>query len=173
MSHTDSSPLPPCARVYRVLRADRASTGCPARGALVYLSANDYGSAEDDTHRSGIEHVACSINPSGLPFFTIPRPDLEAVLETASASANEPVVARYCVVQFFVDGNFEYVRRGVDAPAASEAAAHYATSVGAQIGTTQRVIITDSGDCLCWDWRYGRGVVYPPPSASAGHGEKR
>ena len=167
MSHTDPSLLPPCARVYRVLRADRASAGCPAVGSSVHLSANDYGSAEDDTHRSGIEHVACSINPSGLPFFTIPRADLEVIPETASVPANRPAAVRYCVVQYFVDGNFEYVRRNVYAQAASEAAAHYATSVGAQIGTTQRVIVTDSDDRLCWDWRYGRGVVYPPPSASA------
>ncbi|MBL8268089.1 hypothetical protein [Steroidobacter sp.] len=171
MSHTDSSPLLPCARVYRVLRADRASAGCPAAGSLVHLSANHYGSAEDDTHRSGIEHVACSIHPSGLPFFTIPKADLEIAPETAPTEANRPAAVRYCVVQYFVDGNFEYVRRGVDAQAASEAAAHYATSVGAQIGTTQRVIVTDSADCLCWDWRYGRGVVYPPLSASARHGE--
>lgn len=163
MFRTDTPTLHPCTRAYRVLRTDRASAGCPAAGSLVYPSANDFGSAEDDTHHSGIEHIACSIHPSGLPFFTIPRADLEAVSETAAGPSTLPTALKYCVVQYFVDGNYEYVRRGVDAPAACEAAAHYASSVGAQIGTTRRVIVTDSSDCLWWDWRYGRGVVYPPP----------
>jgi hypothetical protein len=66
------------------------------------------------------------------------------------------------VCQFFDDGSFEYVRRGVGPKEAVETAKHYTESVGAQIGTTRRVIITDGGDDTNFEWRYGEGVVYPP-----------
>ena len=46
-----------------------------------------------------------------------------------------------------------------------KAAIHYSTSVGAQIGTTVRVIITDGGDCIAWEWIRGQGVVFPPEIA--------
>lgn len=68
----------------------------------------------------------------------------------------------YTVVQFFPDETYERVREGVDAKEAVEAAHHYSSSVGAQIGTTRRVIITDGGDFTCFEWRFGEGVVFPP-----------
>jgi hypothetical protein len=68
----------------------------------------------------------------------------------------------FSVCQFFKDGNYEYVRRFVGAQEAVETAKHYAESVGAKIGTTRRVIITDGGDCTNFEWKFGEGVVYPP-----------
>lgn len=68
----------------------------------------------------------------------------------------------YSVVQFFPDETYEYVRRGVDAAEAGKAFVHYISSVGARIGTTQRVIITDGGDFTNAEWIYGKGVVFPP-----------
>lgn len=68
----------------------------------------------------------------------------------------------YNVVQFFMDGSYEYTRRHVDAAESVKAAYHYATSVGARIGTTVRVIITDDGDCIRWEWKKGEGVTFPP-----------
>jgi hypothetical protein len=68
----------------------------------------------------------------------------------------------FSVVQFFVDGSHEYVRRYVDAEEAVKAAHHYCYSVGAKIGTTVKVIITDGGDCTNFLWEYSKGVVYPP-----------
>jgi hypothetical protein len=38
---------------------------------------------------------------------------------------------------------------------------HYCTSVGAKMGTTNRVIITDSGDCTNAEWVFGEGLVFP------------
>lgn len=67
------------------------------------------------------------------------------------------------VVQFFKDGTHEYVRRNVPVEEAVEAAKHYTTSVGAKMGTTVRVMITDSGDLCCFDWIRGQGIVFPPP----------
>lgn len=67
----------------------------------------------------------------------------------------------FSVYQFFMDDSYEQVRSFVDAQEASRAAQHYCTSVGARIGTTKRVIITDGGDCTCFEWKYGEGVVFP------------
>lgn len=69
---------------------------------------------------------------------------------------------RFSVYQFFMDETWERVRRFVPAEEAMKAAVHYTASVGAQLGTTQRVIITDSGDSICFEWKYGEGVVFPP-----------
>lgn len=67
----------------------------------------------------------------------------------------------FSVCQFFPDGTYEYVRRFVSAADAAEAYAHYTTSVGARMGTTVRVIITDGGDSTCAEWTYAEGYVWP------------
>lgn len=64
------------------------------------------------------------------------------------------------VCQFFEDGSYEYVRRNVGAEEAVKAAHHYCHSVGAKIGTTVRVIITDGGDCCNFEWKFGEGVTF-------------
>lgn len=69
---------------------------------------------------------------------------------------------QFSVAQFFADGTHEYVGRWLDAKAACTMAVRYATSVGAKIGTTRQVIITDSLDFTVWDWRFGEGMVFPP-----------
>lgn len=68
----------------------------------------------------------------------------------------------FSVCQFFPDETYEYVRRFVSAEEAVNTAKHYCNSVGARMGTTRRVIITDGGDCINFEWKYGEGVVYPP-----------
>jgi hypothetical protein len=70
----------------------------------------------------------------------------------------------FSVYQFFADDSYEEVRRFVDADEAVRAARHYTTSVGAKIGTTVRVIITDGGDFTVFEWRFGQGVVFPEPT---------
>lgn len=72
-----------------------------------------------------------------------------------------PSSGEFSVCQFFPDGGYEYVRRYVEAKEAIEAFKHYTTSVGARIGTTVRVIITDGGDCINMEWKHGEGIVYP------------
>jgi hypothetical protein len=66
------------------------------------------------------------------------------------------------VCQFFEDDSYEYVRTNVPAEEAVKAAHHYCNSVGAKLGMTRRVIITDMGDCTNFEWKYGEGVTYPP-----------
>ena len=66
----------------------------------------------------------------------------------------------FSVCQFFEDETYEYVRRYVSAEEAVNAAKHYITSVGARLGTTARVIITDSGDSICFEWQFGKGITF-------------
>lgn len=66
----------------------------------------------------------------------------------------------FSVCQFFKDGTSEYVRRNVSPEEAVNAAKHYCTSVGAQLGTTQRVIITDGEDFTNFEWKFGEGITF-------------
>ena len=67
----------------------------------------------------------------------------------------------FSVCQFFKDGTYEYVRRYVSAEEAFNAVKHYTTSIGAKLGITRRVIITDGGDCCCFEWQYEKGITFP------------
>ena len=67
----------------------------------------------------------------------------------------------FSVVQFFDDGTHEYVRRWVDIPTAIQAVKDSTRSLGAKVGTTVRVIVTDGGDCTCFEWTYGVGITFP------------
>jgi hypothetical protein len=65
------------------------------------------------------------------------------------------------VYQFFPDDTSEKVRENVSAEEAMKAVEHYCTCIGAQIGTTVRVIITDQLDYTNFEWIRGKGVVFP------------
>jgi len=67
----------------------------------------------------------------------------------------------FSVYQFFLDGTYECVRSRVFLEDAVRAAKHYTSSVGARIGTTQRVIITDNGDRTVFEWKRGEGITFP------------
>ncbi len=67
----------------------------------------------------------------------------------------------FSVYQWFVDGQREDVLRFVSMEEAVQTATNLARSVGAKIGTTARVIITDGGDCCCWEWLREDGIVFP------------
>lgn len=66
----------------------------------------------------------------------------------------------FSVYQEFEDGMQECVRTRVDAESAVMAAKHYTESVGAQIGTTKRVFITDGGDYTYFEWKHGKGITF-------------
>jgi len=69
----------------------------------------------------------------------------------------------YSVWVFFPDGTHHAVLRWVDAKTAVEKAKSQTETIGARIGTTVRIIITDGGDLTCFEWKYGEGVTYPKP----------
>lgn len=67
----------------------------------------------------------------------------------------------YSVVQWFPNGQYEYPRRNVDDFSAFRIAKHYCTSVGAQMGTTVRVMIEDGGGFCVFEWNRDEGVIFP------------
>ena len=68
----------------------------------------------------------------------------------------------FSVYQWFPDGQYELARQFVSGEEAVKTAISLSTSVGAKLGTTVRVIITDGGDCCTWEWKRGEGIVFPP-----------
>jgi hypothetical protein len=68
----------------------------------------------------------------------------------------------FSVVQFFPDESYEYVKRFVGAEEAVKTAKSYTERPAAQIGIIRRVIVTDGGDCIAFEWKFGEGVTYPP-----------
>jgi hypothetical protein len=73
----------------------------------------------------------------------------------------EPATGEFSVYQFFPDGFYERVLAFVSDAEAVHGAAKLCRSVGAKIGTTQRVIITDGGDYTVFEWRFGLGITFP------------
>ena len=67
----------------------------------------------------------------------------------------------YNVVQFFEDGQYEYVRRNVSAEEAVKVSKHFTTSIAAEYGFVTRVIITDGDDYCVFEWKHGVGVTFP------------
>lgn len=69
----------------------------------------------------------------------------------------------FSVCQFFVDDTYEYVKRLVGAEEAVKTARHYTDNVAVKMGIVKRVIITDGGDHIVFEWKAGEGVTYPTP----------
>jgi hypothetical protein len=74
-------------------------------------------------------------------------------------------MSEFSVCQFFIDGSYEYDVRYVGVEEAVGRAVALTQTVGAKIGTTVKVIITDGGDCICWEWVRGEGITFPPELA--------
>lgn len=72
----------------------------------------------------------------------------------------------FSVYQFFSNDSYEEVLRFVDAKTAVYKAKDLTNSIGALVGTTLRVIITDGGDYTCFEWTHTDGIVFPPPSTT-------
>lgn len=68
----------------------------------------------------------------------------------------------FSVYQFFPNDQYEEVLRFVDGETAVLAAKRLTESLGGRLGTTLRVIITDGWDFVCFEWKHGEGVVFPP-----------
>jgi hypothetical protein len=67
----------------------------------------------------------------------------------------------YNVCQFFENGWYEYTRRYVSADEAAQAFKHYTTNIASRVGIVVRVIITDGGDYVNAEWKFGEGLTYP------------
>lgn len=71
----------------------------------------------------------------------------------------------FSVCQFFMDDSYDYDVRYVDSETAMQSFKDRISSVGAQVGTTRRVIITDGGDCINAEWEFGKGLTFPTAEA--------
>jgi hypothetical protein len=67
----------------------------------------------------------------------------------------------FSVYQFFSNGMYEDVLRFVDVETAVKTARQLSESVGAKLGMTVRIIITDGGDFTAFEWKRGEGVTFP------------
>lgn len=67
---------------------------------------------------------------------------------------------KFSVYQFFIDDSYEKVREFVSAEEAVKAFQHYTNNIASKLGFTKRVIITDGGDCITYEWIHGRGITY-------------
>ena len=68
----------------------------------------------------------------------------------------------FSVYQFFPDESYEKIREYVNAEEAKKAFVTYTQNPASRIGITRRVIITDGGDMIVAEWKYGEGLVWPP-----------
>jgi hypothetical protein len=68
----------------------------------------------------------------------------------------------YVVYQFFLDDTYEKVGEGLDGKAAVERAKDFTQRPAATVGIIQRVIITNDGDQVVFEWQHGKGIVFPP-----------
>lgn len=68
----------------------------------------------------------------------------------------------FSVCVFFPDGSYEYICRFVSALEAIKVFKQQTETVGAKMGTSVRVILTDGGDCINMEWKHGIGFTFPP-----------
>ena len=69
----------------------------------------------------------------------------------------------FCVYQFFAnDAGYEKVAQYVPPEEAVRIYNGLVSSLGATIGTTEKIIITDGFDLTVLEWQYGKGIVFPP-----------
>lgn len=71
----------------------------------------------------------------------------------------------YSVYQWFPDGSYERYMEFVGIEEAADAFKFLTSNVASRVGITQRVIITDGGDCTIAEWVVGKGVVWPKQDA--------
>lgn len=89
-----------------------------------------------------------------------------AVVTCHKITTEDAMEEVFSVTQFFHDGTYETVRSYVPAIEAMKAFNFYRDNVAARMGITVRVIITDGGDCVAFEWVRGKGIVYPPQYAT-------
>ena len=68
--------------------------------------------------------------------------------------------APFAVVWFDPDGYWTREAGGLDAETAVHLARDLTLRPAAELGMIARVIITDSDDCTCFEWRRGLGVTF-------------
>lgn len=73
----------------------------------------------------------------------------------------------FSVWLFFSDGTQHPELEWVDMKTAAEKAVSMSRGVAARLGQLVRIIITDGGDCIAFEWQFGKGVVFGLPGQEA------
>lgn len=73
---------------------------------------------------------------------------------------------QFSVFIFLPDDSHFAEARFIDAERAVGLARDITRRPAARLGIITRVIITDGGDCIVFEWIYRRGVTYPTPATS-------
>lgn len=68
----------------------------------------------------------------------------------------------FSVYVFFPDGTYHAEARYVTAEKAMRTAKRLIESVASKMGIARRVIVTDGGDFINFEWKNGEGITYPP-----------
>lgn len=71
----------------------------------------------------------------------------------------------FSVYQFFPNDTWLKEAENVPPQHATRIAHGLIQSIGARIGTTRRVIITDGGDSTVFEWTFEDGITFPPELA--------
>jgi hypothetical protein len=75
---------------------------------------------------------------------------------------SEETRGEFSVYWWDPDGGQNTELRFVDAGRAMNRAASLARGPAAQMGIVERIIVTDGGDFINFEWLKGQGVTYPP-----------
>lgn len=78
----------------------------------------------------------------------------------------------FSVAVFYSNDTHEYTRRWVSPKEAFENFLHHCQSVGAKLGYSQRVIITDGLDFTNMEWKWKDGIVFPADEPIRGRFKK-
>ena len=70
-------------------------------------------------------------------------------------------VGVFSIYQFSVTGKCERLAAFIDCGSAVSKAHVHRCNLAAQMGVTRRIIVTDGDDHTVWEWRWGKGVVFP------------
>ncbi len=66
----------------------------------------------------------------------------------------------FSVWLFFPDGSYVPEKRWIGAEEAVKLAKSCTERPAAVAGFIPRIIITDGGDCTCFEWEHGKGVTF-------------
>lgn len=69
--------------------------------------------------------------------------------------------AEFSVCAFQSEEIYFYECQHVPAEEAVRTFKRMTENVAARVGITQRVILTDGGDCINMEWQFGKGIIYP------------
>lgn len=147
-------------------------TPCPNCGKRLSAATDPRGVARPSVGDYTVCIGCASVFVFGDDMSLVPPPDEPLPPQVVAAVAT--MVSwlkngrRFSVWQFLVGGQClkEPGHEGLSAWSAVATANRLTQTLGARIGSTCRIVITDGDDKTVWEWRHGEGLVFIKPEAS-------